>query len=228
MSPDLARRLRYSTGPRFIALYLALTLLSAIPLFVFIYHQTDRLLVADAREVVAEHFNLLEAEHREGGVPQLAEFIAETVASGAAAHEAYLLVDSRGTPIAGNLSAWPPISPGEERWKELLLYRRGQDRPETIGFSIVHLPEGHRLLMGRVMDDRGRLREALITTLASALLLAIPIAFLGSMILLKFMTSRVEAMANAAARVASGDLQTRIQSHGTDDPFDRLAGALNA
>ena len=228
MTADLARRLRYSTGPRFIALYLVLTLLSAIPLFVFIYHQTDRLLVAEAREVVAEHFNLLEAEHREGGIPQVAEFIVETVTSGAAAHEAYLLVDARGTPIAGNLSAWPPISPAEERWKELLLYRRGQDRPETIGFSIVHLPEGHRLLMGRVMDDRGRLREALIATLASALLLAIPIAFIGSMILLKFMNSRVEAMADAAARVTSGELQTRIGSHGTDDPFDRLAAALNA
>ncbi|HYC96010.1 MAG TPA: histidine kinase dimerization/phospho-acceptor domain-containing protein, partial [Sphingomicrobium sp.] len=228
MSAGLAGRLRHSSGARFVALYLALTLLSAIPLFAFIYHQTDRLLVAEAREVVAEHLDLLGAEHREGGIAQLAESIAETVASGAAAHEAYLLVDGRGTPLAGNLSAWPPISPDEEAWTELLLYRRASDRPEVIGFTVERLPGGHRLLVGRVMDDRGRLRGALITALASALLLAVPIALIGSIIMLKFMNARVEAMADATARVASGELQTRIASHGTNDPFDRLAAALNA
>lgn len=228
MSAGLARRLRHSTGARFVALYLALTFLSSIPLFAFVYHQADRLLVAEAREVVAEHLNLLRAEYRQGGTAELAESLSVTVASGAAASEAYLLVDARGTPLSGNLSAWPPISSDEEAWTELPLYRRGSDRPETIGFTTTRLPTGHRLLVGRVMDDRVPLRRALGAALATALLLAIPLALIGSFILLKFMNSRVAAMADAAARVTSGDLRTRIVSHGTRDPFDRLASALNA
>lgn len=227
MRPGRFERLRQSTAARFIALYLALNLVAAVPVFAYIYQSTDRLVLKEFREIVDDQTALLQAEYRRGGLPRVARAIDERIDSGSAAHGAYLLVDPAGATLAGNLKAWPPTLHAST-WSEMLLYRQGHERPERIGLTARRLPSGHRLLVGWVMDDRRRLREALATALAGALLLSIPLGLLGSAVLLQFMNRRVRGIASIAARVAAGDLDNRIAVHGTSDPFDQLGAALNA
>lgn len=228
MSWQRLKRLGQSTAAKFIALYLAVNLVAALPIFAYIYQSTDRLVLKELRDIVEDETKLVRAEYEVAGLPAAIRAIDQRIDSGAAAHGAFLLADSTGQPLAGNLKSWPPTLQGSSPWSELLLYRKGHDRPERIGLTVTDLPSGHRLLVGWVMDDRRRLREALAMALAGAFLLAIPVALLGAGALLHFMNRRVRAIASVAARVAAGDLDNRIATSGGNDPFDQLAVALNA
>jgi signal transduction histidine kinase len=48
------------------------------------------------------------------------------------------------------------------------------------------------------------------------------------LVLVRFMNSRVNAIGTVAARIAAGDLSRRVETEGTNDPFDRLGMSLNA
>jgi signal transduction histidine kinase len=228
LSDGFARRLRHSTAVRFVLLYLALNLVVALPVFAYIYEATNRLVMREFHEIVADETRLLHAEYRTGGLPTVVRTIEERIASGAAVHGAFLLADPTGSIVIGNLRAWPPTLRGAPPWSEMLLYRRGHERPERIGFSVTRFPSGHRLLVGRVLEDRRRLRQSLAVALAGALLLGIPLGLVGSVVLLRFMSSRVRSIARVAERVAEGEFERRIETHGTRDPFDQLSASLNA
>lgn len=219
--------LERSTTARLVTLYLALTVATITPLFFFIYHQTDRVVVTGFQNTVEDRKAILLQQFRDGGVPELSRSIRERIASGAAAHGALLLVDGNGRKIAGNLAAWPPTLPSRIEWAEMRLYREGQRDSELLGISVSNLPSGEHMLVGQVMDDRARLLNALGITLAGALLLSVPIGLLGAFILLRFINRRVNAFGAVAARIAAGDLSRRVETIGSKDPFDRLGMSLN-
>jgi signal transduction histidine kinase len=218
--------LKHSTTARFVLLYVALSVVGTIPVLYFIYHQTERIVATGYQSTVADRTAILMGTYRAGGLPELAREVEER-SSGVLAHGVLLLVDRNGGKIAGNIGAWPPSLDGS-RWKEMLLYRDGHNTPERFGLSTVRLPSGDRLLVGVVVDDRGPIREAMLVAMIGALLLAIPIGLIGSLVLVRFMNSRVNEVGEVAARIASGDLSRRVEAEGTNDPFDRLGMSLNA
>jgi signal transduction histidine kinase len=220
--------LEHSTTARFVLLYLALSVAGAVPIFFFIYLQTDRIVVRSHQSTVSDREAILMREYHNGGVPRLIRGVEERTRTGAIAHGILLLVDRHGRKMAGNLDEWPPTLREETSWREMLLYRDGHTAPERFGLSTTRLPSSERLLTGVVVDDRTMMREGLAIALAGALLLAVPIGLLGSLILLRFMNRRVKAIGNVAARIAAGDLGGRVETLDTKDPFDTLGVSLNA
>jgi signal transduction histidine kinase len=210
-----------------VLLYLALSVVGSIPVLAFIYHQSDRIVARGYQSTVADRTAILMGEYRAGGIPGLAQGVRERVATGVLTHGILLLVDRNGGKMAGNIGAWPPSLNGDV-WREMLLYRDGHNTPERFGLSTLRLPSGERLLVGVVVDDRGPMREAMIIAMIGALIFAIPIGLLGSLVLVRFMNSRVNDVAKVAARIAGGDLSRRVETEGTNDPFDRLGTSLNA
>ncbi|MEA3003489.1 MAG: hypothetical protein QOH81_2277 [Sphingomonadales bacterium] len=221
-------RLARSTTARFVLLYLALSLLGALPVLLFVYQQTDRVVTKSYQVTVADREAILVETQRTGGIPALAQSVRERIASGAAAHGVLLLVDPAGRKLAGNMQAWPPTLREPTDWVQMRLYRDGHEEPEMFGLQTVHFPSGHRLLVGTVVDDRARLRDALAIALAGALILALPIGLAGSLVLVGFVNRRVRAIDGVAARIAAGDLSRRVETRDTNEPFDRLGGSLNA
>jgi signal transduction histidine kinase len=221
-------RLKQSTTARFVLLYLALSLAGIIPLLLATYYQANRIAERQfAAQIENRKANLL-LTYRTGGIEGVAQGIRDRMASGAAAQTALLLVDPQGRKIAGNLAAWPPTVRGPTGWTEMRLYRDGHARAELFALTAIHLPSGHRLLIGTVIEDRTRMREAQLLALLGALVLAIPIGLAGSLVMVRFMNRRVGAVANVAARIAGGDLSRRVETGGTKDPFDQLGDSLNA
>jgi signal transduction histidine kinase len=221
-------RLKHSTTARFVLLYLALSLVGALPVLWVVYHQADRISHAHFEQQIANRKANLLLAYRTGGIPAVARGIRDRMASGAASQAAHLLVDSAGRKIAGNLATWPPTLRVPTDWTEMRLFRDGHEQAELFALSATQLGPGHRLLTGTVIDDRTRMREALLFALLGALVLAIPIGLAGSMVLLRFMNRRVVAIGDVAARIAAGDLSRRVETGGTQDPFDRLGDSLNA
>ncbi|MEA3065909.1 MAG: hypothetical protein QOJ27_2361 [Sphingomonadales bacterium] len=220
--------LRQSTAARFVLLYLALSLAGALPVLFVVYHQADRMSQHYFETQIANRKANLMLTYRSGGIPAVAQGVRDRMASGAAAQAALLLVDPSGRRMAGNVAAWPPTLHGPTGWTEMRLYRYGHAQSELFAVSAIHLQSGHRLLIGIVIDDRTRMREALLIALIGALVLAVPIGLAGSLVLLRFMNRRVGAIGDVAARIAAGDLSRRVETGGTNDPFDRLGESLNA
>ncbi|MEA3040743.1 MAG: hypothetical protein QOC65_232 [Sphingomonadales bacterium] len=221
-------RLKQSTTARFVLLYLALSLAGALPVLFVVYHQADRMSQHYFETQIANRRANLLLTYRSGGIPAVAQGVRDRMASGAAAQAALLLVDPSGRRMAGNVAAWPPTLQGPTGWTEMRLYRDGHAQSELFAVSAIHLQAGHRLLIGIVIDDRTRMREALLVALLGALVLAVPIGLAGSLVLLRFMNRRVGAIGDVAARIAAGDLGRRVETGGTTDPFDRLGNSLNA
>lgn len=220
--------IRHSTTIRFVLLYLALSVAGAVPVLIFVYHQTDRIVAKSYQATADDRKSILLREYQLGGAPQLARGVRERSTTGVLAHGILLLIDRDGRKIAGNIEAWPPSLPGQAEWREMLLYREGRPEPERFGLSATRLPSGEHLMIGVAVEDRASMRDALGIALAGALLLAIPIGLAGSLILLRFMNRRVQAIGDVAARIAAGDLGGRVATLGTSDPFDRLGDSLNA
>lgn len=219
--------LKHSTTARFLLLYLALSLAGAIPVLFFIYRQSERIVVTEHLSTIEDRTAILMGEYRAGGTAELARQVSERSA-GPLAHGILLLTSPDGRRIAGNIEAWPPSLGDRTRWREMMLYRDGHVVPERFGLSTMRLPSGERLLVGVAVDDRAPMREALLISMLGSLILAVPIGLLGGLVLVRFMNSRVNRVAEVADRIAAGELDQRIETEATNEPFDRLGTSLNA
>jgi signal transduction histidine kinase len=219
--------LKRSTTARFLFLYLALSLVGTIPVLFFIYRQTERIVIREHLSTIEDRTAILMGEYRSGGIAELAQGVRER-SEGPLAHGILLLTGPDGRKVAGNIGAWPPSLDERTKWREMLLYRDGHAEPERFGLSTMRLPSRERLLIGVSVDDRTPMREALFISMLGSLLLAIPIGLLGGLVLVRFMNSRVNRVAEVADRIAAGQLDQRIETEATNEPFDRLGASLNA
>jgi signal transduction histidine kinase len=137
-------------------------------------------------------------------------------------------VDPDGRKIAGNMDAWPPILRRPVDWKEMRLYREGYATAELFAIRTIDFPTGHRLLLGMLIEDRNRAREALLVGLLGGLARALPLALGGSLIVLRISNQRIKVIADVAERFAAGDLGRRLDSSGTDKVYVKVDEALNS
>jgi signal transduction histidine kinase len=219
--------LRHSTTARFVILYLALSLLGTIPLLVFVFHQTERIVIREHLSTIEDRTAILMGEYRAGGTSELARQVRQR-SEGPLAHGILLLAAPDGRKIAGNIGAWPPSLGDSTKWKEMLLYRDGHPAPERFGLSTMRLPSRELLLVGVAVEDRIPMRDALVIAMLGALILAVPIGLLGGFVLVRFINSRVNQIAAVAGRIAAGELDQRVEAAPTNEPFDRLGMSLNA
>jgi signal transduction histidine kinase len=223
----LAPRALQTTGARFVALHLTLSFVATIVIFSFIYQAADRLVLSDLRLLVRDQVALLQADRQAGGMAGLARTIDARTRDAAAGDFAYLLIDPSGRKLAGNLKDWPPTLDRGEAWSEMFLYRIGGSRAEQIGVTTRRFPDGSALLVGKVMRERRQLRESLAIALIGGLLFALPLSFLGSAVLLRFIKGQVRAVSQVAAEVRRGNFRGRLPVRGVDDPLDQLGQSLN-
>ena len=219
-------RVRLPAPIRVALISLAFSMVTTVPVLLFVYHQTDSLFEARIHERLDDVGAELNAAYSTGGGDALAQRINDgsAVIRGGVA----LLVDSSGSKLAGNLGGWPPVLPARSEWTEMRLYPEGQVRPELFAIRATVLPGGERLLVGTMIDDREHMRASLIEALVGALLLAIPLGLIGGWAVLKIAERRARAIGNVASRIASGDFSHRLDEQAEGEEFAMLAAAINA
>ena len=228
--PDLQpRRLRFGLGSattRLVALVFGVQILLSGTVLFYVYAATAREVERQERAVVTELRDDLLAGFRSGGQPVLARLIRSRLA---AAHGETIatLVDADGRVVAGNLAAWPATVTPASSWRIIALYRLGADHAERMGVIAAALPDGGKLLAGRVVETNLKLVRINSEAILAALLAAVPLALLMALLLGRIVNSRLHAVSATAAAVASGDLSQRVPRDGSGDAFDTLAGAVN-
>lgn len=217
-----------STTARIILLAFVLQFAVTGGVLLFVQQASQRALAAEQRDSVGELRDELAAAWRAGGSAELHELIEDRLETTHGAVAVILHAQADGTPIVGNLGAWPTVIKPVTRWRTIDLYRMGSDEPERMGVTAIRLADGSRLLTGHVIEANlliARInRQAIFAALAAGMVMAL----LGALIIGRALSRRIEAIVATTHAVGEGALAARVSVSGSGDAFDALGHSVNA
>lgn len=229
MTPPTARSRRHlPTALRLAAVQWGVVFLSAVLVFGTINRATERLLEAEAQELVATELRGLTEIHALGGSAALRAAIERRLAERPGGAHVSLLLAADGAVSAGNLAAWPEgVESAETGEARITVHRTDLGRPTTIAARAIALPGGARLLIGRDAAIEARTRDelglALLLGIGAATLVAGAVGWLLS----RHLLARMMGIRQTATAIMDGDLSRRIPVEPIGDEFDLLAETLN-
>lgn len=224
-------RLLHSTGFRTGLGYAALFGVSALILFSVVYWQTVGDMERQLRAAIDGDVQSLMADYHNGGHQALRQAVADRLATARSNTEGwYLLLDSHGTVLAGNL---PPL-PRDPGWAEVQAPGggAGTDTSEPgEGHAVygrgLRLADGSFLFVGQDAHPLEEMRELMVAALSWGLGVTLLLAALGGAVMGAGALRRVEVINRVAGEIVHGDLARRIPVRGSGDEFDILAEHLN-
>jgi signal transduction histidine kinase len=214
-----------SAGVRLALGYAGLFGLSALILVLVLWSTTLQLLNGQVDAAIkADALGLAERWH-DGGAAALFSTIEDRLAGNVDDDAIYLVINSQGRPVIGNLAAWPAEVSEAGPIYEIRVQRHGSE-----SLARLHrypLPDGYSLLVGRNVQPRAALRDLLTHTLAWALLLIGFLSIFGGIIVQRLFRRMLSHVSETAAAISAGDLSPRVRLSGRGDEFDRLAETIN-
>ena len=139
----------------------------------------------------------------------------------------YLIADKDGSPIVGNLDAWPELRVIEGDWVTF-------QHPEPDGGVVrvrarLFVPQSDvRMLIGRKVRALDQLSRLADRTLFWGLGITLALALIGGLLMSANVLRRVGQFNATSRQIMDGDLSQRIATTGSGDEFDELARHLNA
>jgi hypothetical protein len=129
---------------------------AVLVLFGFVYRSTASYMRSRSDDTITVERVLLQRVYDGAGRGGLISTIRRRIADGRLDGGRYLLADPLPAPVAGNLTAWPSALKGADRWETFS--DPTADQALLRGASNA-LSDGYHLLVGKNIDDLGRVRE---------------------------------------------------------------------
>ena len=220
-----------TTAFRLTILYLGLFVASVLAVLGLVYWLTVPYVEAQADATIEAEIQGLGEQYRQRGLSGLVEVVARRSRL-PGTNNLYLLVRPDGSPVVGNLNAWPGAQPGPKGWLQFEIAEPGAEAPQDARAKAFTLPGGYRLLVGQQTSARRAYRRQIERALTWAVLLTVGLGALGGALISRRVLLRVEGF-NRAIRAIMGAtsgaqaLQGRIPLRGTRDEFDQLAENVN-
>ena len=202
--------------------------LSIGAVFGLLYWRAVGVVEDQAADTVGSEIRSLAEHHADSGLIGLVQSVQERSSGSTVAEPVYLVIDQFGTRLAGNLLAWPPTVVPDGAWRKVELYRRGDDRPVLIGARAVPLAGGSLLLVGRALEGRVQIQEAIGEAVLWSLAALWAMTVGGGLMLSRTILRRVDEVAAINREVMVGDFGRRVPVRGVGDEFDRLASSMNS
>ena len=220
-------KLLRTTAFKLTLVYLTVFALFAAFLLVYFAWNTRRLITEQITQTVDAEITGLAEQYRQGGIRRLV-FIVDA-RSRRPGSSLYLVTAPAGQGLAGNVGSLPAGTLSTTGWVETA-YRRLDDPDGSEHLALVRvfqLPAGFRLLVGRDLEERERLRDIILAAGRWSLAIVIVLGIAGGLFVTRRVLKRVDAMTETTRKIMEGDLTGRLPIAGTGDELDRLAGNLN-
>ncbi|CAJ1411911.1 unnamed protein product [Effrenium voratum] len=216
-----------TTTFRLALIYLALFATSAIALLGYVYWNTAGFLARQSDEAVQVEITGLAEQYAQGGLAQLVHIVIQR--SRDPRQSLYLLVDPRGSVLAGNLGRRPGVEPGPDGWMDFQFNRLTMEGSEihSARARAFPLPDGSFLLVGRDVQELRSIENLITSSLAWAIALTVALGLVGGVIISRNMLARVYEINQTSRNIIRGDLSQRVSVAGSGDEFDQLAENLN-
>src|SRR5204863_4256833 len=224
-----AQRLVRTHAFRLAGLYFLVFAASVIGVLFFVYWASADFVERQTEATLDAEITGLAEQYAQRGLSGLVQIVAARSAGDRGDGMLYLVTNSDGRPLAGNLSGWPsgvPVRSGSLSF-EIEIPVKGQSETHPARGALFAIPDGYRLLVGRDISDAAAFRDRIRTTLVWAGLVALGIGLAGGAVMSRNMLRRVEQVNRTAERVIAGNLSDRVPRRGTNDEFDQLAANLN-
>ncbi|MEQ9144398.1 MAG: HAMP domain-containing sensor histidine kinase [Parvibaculaceae bacterium] len=216
-----------TTTFRLALIYLALFATSAIALLGYVYWNTAGFLARQTDQAVQAEITGLAEQYAQGGLPQLVHTVIQR--SRDPGQSLYLLVDARGSVLAGNLDRRPSAPPQADGWLDFDFHRRTMDGAElhAARARAFDLPDGSFLIVGRDVQELRGIENLITSSLAWAIALTVAMGLIGGVIISRNMLARVDEINQTSRNIMRGDLSQRVSVAGSGDELDQLAENLN-
>lgn len=213
---------------RIVLIYLSVFAVSAMGLVAFTYWNTGRALDAQTDQTIKAEIIGLAEQYQRSGIRGLADVIVSRSIHGGLG--LYLLADSSGRPIAGNLDEWPKVVSANRGYIEFDYERHVQNilvarRARGQAFRLVG--GNYRLLVARDVNERQLTKKLFTTTLPWSVGLMLLFGTIGGALISRNMLKRLETINHTSAEIIAGDFSRRIPITRENDEFDVLAVNLN-
>ena len=216
-----------STAFRLTLVYLLIFVLYAAALLAYFALNTGRLITEQITATVETEIAVLTEQYTVGGLRRLVLILENR--SLRPGSSLYLVTTPTGQALAGNVGSLAPGVIDRTGWSETV-YRR-LDEQDTAEHSalvrVVQLSGGFRLLVGRDLEERGRMREIITAAARGSVALVVVLGLAGGFFVTRRVLRRFDAMTATTQRIMAGDLSERLPVAGTGDELDRLAPNLN-
>lgn len=224
------RRLVRTHAFRLAALYFLVFAASVLGVLFFVYWTSADFVERQTEATLDAEITGLAEQYAQRGLSGLVQIVAARSAAGDRGNSMfYLVTDPDGRPLAGNISGWPLGVPARTGWLSFFVNVKidGRELNHPARGSLIIIPGGYRLLVGRDISDAAAFRDRIKLTLMWAGLLALGIGLLGGAAMSRNLLRRVELVNRTSERVMAGNLSDRVPLDGTSDEFDLLAANLN-
>src|SRR5438067_2128908 len=221
-------KLLRTTAFKLTLVYLTVFAVFAAFLLGYFAWNTRRLITEQITQTVDAEITGLAEQYRQGGLRRLV-FVVDA-RSRRPGSSLYLVTTPAGEGLAGNVGSLATGILETRGWTETL-YRRLDDPDGGQHHALVRvfqLPGGFRLLVGRDLEERERLRDIVLAAGRWSLAIVIVLGVAGGLFVTRRVLKRVDAMTETTRQIMAGDLTGRLPVAGTGDELDRLATNLNA
>ena len=207
---------------RLTLMYAGLFTICALVLFGVTYWFATDYAARDEINEIAEEFTAIQDDVNLAGEEQLPLIIQNHLRGRMEVRAVYLLEDSQGNKIAGNMDVMPPnLGP-----MMLSLSLDGQLR--AVRAHGYRLSNGDYLLVGQDTSVLREMKAVIARAFGVGLLITLALAVIGSAAISTATLKRVGAVSQTARAIMGGDLSQRVPLRGADDEFDDLAKSVNA
>lgn len=194
-----------------------------------VYILTARVLDREVDAVIQAEVNGLIDDYRSGGLLQLIATLNHRADSWGRSGAVYLLANTDGGRIAGNVASWPTHISTGDKWMEFEIdaSEHGGIVAHPVRAQAFRLPGGRQLLVGTDILERKRLASRLRSAMLWGIGLCVALSFLISYVYSQRVRRRVSAVAGTCENIMTGDLSQRLAIEGSRDEFDELSSTVN-
>lgn len=214
---------------RLAALYFLVFAASVLGVLFFVYWTSADFVERQTEATLDAEITGLAEQYAQRGLSGLVQIVAARSAGDRGDAMLYLVTDPNGRPLAGNIAGWPLGVPAHSGWLSFVVETKlhGQTVTHPARGSLIIMPGGYRLLVGRDITDAAAFRDRVKLTLLWSGLVALGVGLIGGAAMSRNLLRRVELVNRTSERVMAGNLSDRVPLDGTSDEFDLLAANLN-
>jgi signal transduction histidine kinase len=212
---------------RLAAIYLLVFAISVGAILAYVFWNTAGLLERQTDATIRAEVQALADQYRILGLPGIVDTIQRR--STERGGGIYLLADSNGKRVAGNLESVPPEVIDDTGWIDFPLDIKVGDTKQRRSARAFHadLTDNYDLIVGRDVQELRLFGDIIKRTLYWALGFALVLGLSGGWLTSRNFLRRVDAITDASRTIMGGDLSSRMPVSDTGDELDKLAHALN-